>query len=96
MKNVKSVIAPMFLKGVCATSLSAEYNLAIRFAILFGVASASGLFALLTTLLEPPKVAKTKMVFIFARTVNKRVLLNVSWKCPVLEAEALTEHESVP
>jgi hypothetical protein len=50
MKNVKSVIAPIFLIGVCATSLWAKYNLAMRFAILFGVASASGLFALLTAL----------------------------------------------
>ena len=55
MNNLKSVIGLIFLMGVCVTSLWAEYNLAIHFAIMFGVASVSGLLALLTALFRAPE-----------------------------------------
>ena len=52
MKNVKSGIGFIFLVGVCLTFLWAEYNLAMRFPIMFSVASISGLLALLGALLR--------------------------------------------
>jgi len=55
MKKVKSVIGFIFLVGVCVTSLWAEYNLAVRFAITFIVASVAGLLALLGALLRAPE-----------------------------------------
>jgi len=55
MKKVKSVIGFIFLVGVCVTSLWAEYNLAVRFAIMFSVASVAGLLALLGALLRAPE-----------------------------------------
>jgi hypothetical protein len=54
MKNVKSGIGFIFLVGVCLTFLWAEYNLAMRFPIMFSVASISGLLALLGALLRAP------------------------------------------
>ena len=55
MKKVKSVIGFIFLVGVCVTSLWAEYNLAVRFAIMFSIASVAGLLALLGALLRAPE-----------------------------------------
>ena len=55
MKKVKSVIGFIFLVGVCVTSLWAEYNLAVRFAIMFSVASVAGLLALSGALLRAPE-----------------------------------------
>ena len=55
MNNVKSVIGFIFLMGVCVTSLWAEYNLAVRFAIMFSIASVAGLLALLGALLRAPE-----------------------------------------
>ena len=55
MKNVKSGIGFIFLVGVCLTFLWAEYNLAMRFPIMFSVASISGLLALLGALLRAPE-----------------------------------------
>jgi hypothetical protein len=55
MKKVKSVIGFIFLVGVCVTSLWAEYNLSVRFAIMFSVASVAGLLALLGALLRAPE-----------------------------------------
>ncbi len=55
MKKVKSVIGFIFLVGVCVTSLWAEYNLAVRFAIMLSVASVAGLLALLGALLGAPE-----------------------------------------
>jgi hypothetical protein len=55
VKNVKSMIAPIFLAGVYVTSLWAEYNLTIRFAIMVGVASVYGLLALLAALFRAPE-----------------------------------------
>ena len=52
LPKVKSMIGFIFLVGVCVTSLWAEYNLAVRFAIMFSVASVSGLLALLGALLR--------------------------------------------
>ena len=54
MENVKSVIGFIFLVGVCLTSIWIEYNLAMRFAIMFTVASISGLLPLLSALLRAP------------------------------------------
>jgi hypothetical protein len=55
MKSVKLVIGIIFLAGVCVTSLWAEYNLAMGFPIMFGVASVACLVALLTALLRAPE-----------------------------------------
>jgi len=55
MKKVKSMIGFIFLVGVCVTSLWAEYNLAVRFAIMLSVASVAGLLALLGALLGAPE-----------------------------------------
>jgi hypothetical protein len=55
MKKTKSVIGFIFLVGVCVTSLWAEYYLAIRFAIMFSVASVFGLSVLLGALLRAPE-----------------------------------------
>ena len=52
---VKCVIRFIFLVGVCVTSLWAEYNLAVRFAIMVSVVSVSGLLALLSALLRAPE-----------------------------------------
>jgi hypothetical protein len=54
MAKVKSVIGFIFLLGVCLTSLWAEYNLAMRFAIMFSFASISSLLPLLGALLRAP------------------------------------------
>jgi hypothetical protein len=77
MNNLKWVIGLIFLIGVCATSLWAGYNLAIRFPIMFGAASVCGLSAFLTALLRAPRAMKTKMVLIFAHTANKRDVLDL-------------------
>jgi hypothetical protein len=55
MKKAKSVIGFIFLVGVCVTFLWAEYYLAIRFAIMFSIASIFGLLVLLGTLLRAPE-----------------------------------------
>jgi len=55
MNNVKSVIGFIFLMGVCVTSLWAEYYLAMRFPIIFSVATVAGLLALLGALLRAPE-----------------------------------------
>jgi hypothetical protein len=54
MNRVKSVIGFLCLTGVCVTSLWAEYYLAMRFVIIFSVASVSGFLALLGALLRAP------------------------------------------
>jgi len=69
--------------------------LAIRFAILFGVASVSGLFALLTALPRVPEGCEDENGFTFGQTVNKRAVLDMCWQCPILGAEALAEDQSV-
>jgi hypothetical protein len=55
MNEVKSVIGLIFLMGVCVTSLWTEYYLAMRFPIIFSVASVSGLLTLLGALLRAPE-----------------------------------------
>lgn len=55
MKNVKSLIGFILLMGVCVTFLWAEYYLAMRFVMIFSVASLSGLLALLGALLRTPE-----------------------------------------
>ena len=51
----REVIGFIFLVGACVTSLWAEYNLAVRFAIMVSVVSVSGLLALLGALLRAPE-----------------------------------------
>jgi len=63
MKNVNLVIGFIFLVGVCVTSLWVEYSLAMRFAIMFGVASVSGLLAILVALLRAPEGYETENGF---------------------------------
>jgi hypothetical protein len=71
MNDVKSVIGFIFLVGVCASFLWAEYNLAMRFAIMFGVASVSGLLALLAALFRAPEGCENEHGF-HIRTRRKK------------------------
>jgi len=56
-------VASSLFASICVTSLWAEYNLAMRFAIMFGVASVSGLLAILGPLLRAPEGYETKNGF---------------------------------
>jgi hypothetical protein len=55
MKHVKSATCLIFLVVLCASAVWAEYNLAMRFAIMFSVATVSALLALLRALLRAPE-----------------------------------------
>ena len=68
MKNVKSVIGFIVLVGVCVTSLCAEYYLAMHFAIIFSVASVSGLLTLLGALLRAPEGYENENGFSYSWT----------------------------
>jgi hypothetical protein len=88
MKKVKPVIAFVWLVVLCGSAVWVEYNLVVRFGIMLSVfAGVCGLFCLVRCF-EPPKVTRTKMVFIFAHAASKRAMLDMSSRCLVIVADA--------
>jgi hypothetical protein len=55
MKKAKSVIAFIFVVILYVTAASAEYDLAMHFRILYGVASVCALFVLVGALIRSPE-----------------------------------------
>jgi hypothetical protein len=55
MKRARLGIAFIFVVEVCVTAVWAEYNLAMRFGIIFSIVSASGLLAIVAALLRAPE-----------------------------------------
>jgi len=74
MKHVKSITSSFFLVVICVGVVWAEYDLAVRFPIIFGVVSVSALLALLHALRRAPGGYENENGF-HIRTPRKHVRL---------------------
>ena len=72
MKHVKSITSSIFLVVICVGVVWAEYDLAVRFPIIFSVVSVSALLALLYALRRAPEGYENEHGF-HIRTPRKHV-----------------------